>query len=99
MLTKEEREHRIAFAQKQFEVFKMYALYWQTMAMTGHATLRNVSQGREPTEEEKALGQSIGWREKTDVEKVEDALGCMMNHIRQMTETIEQIDRLRRGEV
>jgi len=64
------------------------------MATTGAATLRNTSQGREPTPEEKAAGQVVGFREHTDLEKINNALETMQNHIRRMNETNDYIDDL-----
>lgn len=85
-MNEQEKARLLDYARRQFEIAKMYALYWQTMATTGIATLRNTAQGREPTEEEKANGQVIGWREHTDQEKIANALETMKSHINRMSE-------------
>ena len=88
------KQRRLSFARNQFEISKMQAMYWCAMATTGAATLRNTSQGREPTPEEKAAGQVMGYREHTDLEKINNALETMQNHIRRMNETNDYIDEL-----
>lgn len=82
----EEQERSLSYARGQFEIAKMYALYWHAMATTGIAVLRNTAQGREPTEEEKRNGQVISWREHTDQEKIQNALNTMNRHIQRMNE-------------
>lgn len=89
-----ERERRIEFAKRQFEVHKTYAMYWQAMALTGTATLRDTAQGREVTEEERARGEVIGWRKHTDQEKIKHALDTMKQHIQLMNECNETISGL-----
>lgn len=90
----QERQRRIQHTQRQFELHKMWALYWQTMASTGAATQRNTCQGREPTEEEKARGEVIGWRPLTDPEKIKDALDIMKRHLDYMWEYSDVLDEL-----
>jgi hypothetical protein len=90
-MSPKEREQRLAYARGQFEIAKAYVLYWQAMAMTGATTLRDTAQGREPTEEEKAQGITIGWRPHTDMEKVANALQTMERHIRRMDDLNETI--------
>jgi hypothetical protein len=89
-----ENERRLAYARGQFEIAKMYAMYWQAMATTGIATMRNTAQGREPTPEEKERGIVIGWREHSDQEKIKNALETMQQHISRMTELNDYIDML-----
>ncbi len=93
-MDQKERERRISHATRQFEVHKAYASYWQAMATTGAAKLRNTAQGREPTEEERAAGHCIGWRQKTDDEKVKDALDTSLRHIQHMNECHDTISEL-----
>lgn len=89
-----ERERRLSYVRGQFEIAKAYVLYWQAMAMTGVATLRDTAQGREVTEEERAQGHVIGWRKHTDMEKTQNALQTMHTHIRRMDELNDTIHEL-----
>lgn len=93
-MDQKERERRIDHARRQFEVHKAYASYWQAMATTGAAKLRKTQQGREPTEEERAKGMVIGWRDKSDDEKIKDALDTMSRHIQHMNECHDTISTL-----
>lgn len=93
-MNKEEREKRLVYAKNQFEIAKAYAAYWEAMATTGACKLRKTQQGRQPTEEERAQGLVIGWRDKTDEEKVVDALNTMMRHIHFMSELNDTIHKL-----
>ncbi len=77
-----EREARLSYARNQFEIHKMYAMYWQAMAMTGAATNRNMS---------------VGGVQCTDDEKTRDALETMKRHIHSMAECNDTIDSLIRG--
>ena len=97
-MTKEERANQIAFAERQFEIFKMYAMRAFASATTGTCKLNNVSQGREPTVEERDAGMTVGWNPLTDEEKVQRELETMQRHIQLMSETNDAIDSLRRGE-
>lgn len=76
----------LAYARNQFEISKMYALYWQAMATTGAAKKRKIQCGREVAPEEKAAGECIGWTDLTPEELVEDALNTMHTHIHRMIE-------------
>lgn len=78
-------------AKRQFEVSKMYALYWQAVAITGAYKFQKTQRGRKVTPEEKAKGEVIGWRDLTDDEKLENTLSTMQNHIRIMSETADFI--------
>lgn len=89
-----ERERRLAYVRGQFEIAKAYASYWCAMATTGAATLRKTQQGREPTEEERAKGICIGWRDHTDEEKTKNALDTMARHIHRMDELNDAISEL-----
>lgn len=85
---------RIEFIRNEMNLSQMYAMYWHGMAVTGAATKRDTAQGREPTEEEKAKGQTIGWRPHTDDEKKADALATMMRHIDRYRALKEQLEEL-----
>lgn len=93
-MDQKERERRLSYARGQFEIAKAYAAYWQAMATTGAATLRDTAQGREVTEEEKARGEVIGWRPHTDLEKTKNALDTMARHIHRMDELNDVISEL-----
>lgn len=93
-MDQKEREKRLAYCRGQFEIAKSYVLYWHAMATTGAATLRKTAQGREVTEEERAAGHVIGWREHTDMEKTQHALETMNRHIRRMDELNDAINEL-----
>ncbi len=93
-MDQKEREKRLAYVRGQFEIAKQYAAYWQAMAMTGVATLRKLQQGREPTEEERAKGMCIGWRDLTPEEKTKEALDTMNRHIHHMDELNDAINEL-----
>lgn len=97
-MSKEERAHRIAFSERQFEVFKMRALRAQAIVLTGAYKMRESSQGREPTSEEKERGVVIGWTAHTEEQKLKIALDTMNNFIHLMDECNESIDTLRREE-
>lgn len=81
-----DKQRCIEHSKRQFILHQTYAMYWQAMATTGACKLRNTAQGRDPTEEEKAAGQTIGWRPHTDEEKVKDALDTMKRHLEHMWE-------------
>lgn len=93
-----EQERILAFTQRQFEVHKMYAMYWHAQATTGVAVLRNLSQGREATAEEQETGQTIGWRSLTDQEKIKDALETMKRHLHHMNDCNDVIVELMKEE-
>lgn len=84
-----EKRRCIAHAERQFQIHQSYALYWQTMAMTGAAKLRAVSRGCEKTPE-----FPDGWRELTDQEKTQEALDTMKRHIHLMAECNDAISEL-----
>ena len=86
-----EKERRLSYARGQFEIAKAHAMYWQAMALTGAATLRDTAQGREVTAEERARGEVIGWRPHTDQEKIKHALDTMNTHIRRMDDLNDAI--------
>jgi hypothetical protein len=81
----------LTILQNQFQIAQMYAFYWYGMAITGAATLRKTEQGREPTEEEKAEGKTIGWRPHTPEEKTKIALETMARHIHRMNELSDEM--------
>lgn len=89
-----ERQKRLEFAKRQFQIHQTYAMYWQAMALTGVATMRDTAQGRPVTEEERARGESIGWTPHTDQEKIKHALDTMKTHIHLMNECNETISGL-----
>lgn len=93
-MDQKEREKRLEYAKRQFEIAKTYALYWQAMAVTGACKLRNTQQGREATEEEKAKGMVMGYRDHTPEEKVANALETMARHIHRMDEVNDVISEL-----
>lgn len=70
-MEQKEREKRLAYARGQFEIAKSYVLYWQAMALTGAATLRNTAQGREVTRG--GEGQWSGHRVEAALRHGEDA--------------------------
>ena len=74
-----EREKRIQYARNRFEVHKAYANYWQAMATTGAATLRDISRA----------GVQL-----TDEEKTKEALATMLRHIHFMDECNDTINEL-----
>lgn len=88
------KEQQLSYLRGQLDISKLYAMYWHGMATTGAATLKKTAQGREVTEEEKAQGQVIGWREHTDQEKVARALETMKTHIHRMNDILDEIDEL-----
>lgn len=88
----DELKKRLAFATGQFEITKLRAMMAFAEATTGVATLRKTQQGREPTEEEKAKGLVIGWRDHSDQEKIKNTLQVMERHIQFMTELNESIN-------
>ncbi len=93
-MDQKEREKRLAYAKGQFEIAKAYAMYWQAMAVTGAAKLRQTQQGREATEEERAKGMVMGYRDHTDEEKTANALQTMTRHIQRMDELNDVINEL-----
>ena len=93
-MDQKEREKRLAYARGQFEITKLRAMMMFAEATTGVATLRKTQQGREPTEEEKAKGMVIGWRDHTDQEKIQNTLQCMQRHIQFMDELNDTINEL-----
>lgn len=90
-LFEQEHSKKLEYLKNQFEIAKMLALCWQAMATTGACKMRNTSQGREATEEEKAKGMSMGWRDHSDEEKVFNALETMNIHIHRMLELSDKI--------
>lgn len=87
--------NQIEYATRQFEVYKMQALYWQAMAMTGAATMRDLAQGRPATTEERAVGITIGFDELTPEQKVKEALDTMNRFIHLMRECNDTISELK----
>lgn len=85
-MTKEERDHRIAYAERQFQIAQMQAMRCHASATTGACKLRQTAQGSE-----------IGWRDHSDEEKVQNELDTMKRHIHRMDEINDTIDFLRRG--
>lgn len=85
---------QLEYIRGQFQIAQMYAMYWHAMAVTGAATWRKISKGREPTDAEKASGMCIGWSELSDQEKAQEALSTMERHIHRMHELNELIHRL-----
>lgn len=92
----QERQRRIAYAERQFAIHQAHVSYWSAMATTGAAKLRNISQGREPTPEEKEQGIVLPMRQLTDEEKTQQALLTMERHIRFMVDTNDYLDDLRK---
>ena len=81
-----DRENKIVYVQGQMEVAKMYANYWCAMATTGSVKRRDLGRGREPTDEERAKGEIIGWTQVSDEEKTADALRIMKIHIQRYSD-------------
>lgn len=79
-----DRDAILARCRVQYDMAKLYAQYWMTMAHTGAATLRDTAQGRKPTDEEKANGEVIAWTPHTDLEKTQNALNTSMIHIQRL---------------
>jgi hypothetical protein len=97
-MDEQERQCRIAYVEKQFAIRQAYVAYWGAMATTGAAKLRDISQGRKPTPEERERGITLPMRPLTDEEKVADALQTMRRQIELMSEDADILDELRRGE-
>ncbi len=76
-----DREIRIERVRHQMECSKLYAQLWIARATTGEATQRDIKRGREPTPEERAKGEVIGWNPLTDQEKIADALNTATAHV------------------
>lgn len=93
-MNQKEREKRLAYARNQFEISKLHAMMAFAEATTGVATMRDTAQGREPTEEERAKGVTIGWRPHTDQEKIKNSLMVMQRHIQFMSELNDTIHKL-----
>jgi hypothetical protein len=74
------------YQERQYLFHHAEVLYWHVMATTGKATERQLSRGREPTEEEKSKGMVIGWEPLTDKEKIDEALKTMQRHLDMMRE-------------
>lgn len=91
-----ELEHRIEYGKRQFIIFQTYAMLVQAEIISGAYKLRDTSQGRPVTPEEKARGESIGWRKHTDEEKLQNALNTMKAHIQHMSDANDGIDSNRR---
>ncbi len=80
-LTKRELNALIASNSAQAEQAKLLAMLRHGEIVSGGYKLSNRQQGREPTEEEAADGQVIGFRDCTDEEKLQNAIQTMHRHI------------------
>jgi hypothetical protein len=80
----ENRDEALSRCRVQYDQTKLYAQYWMAMATTGAACLRQTSQGRPVTEDEKAKGEVIGWEPHTDQQKIKSALDISMVHIQRL---------------
>jgi len=87
-----DREGCIRRIEGQIETVKLWAQYHMAMATTGAAKFRKVSQGREPTEEEKAEGRVVGWRPLEDDEKIFSSLQTAKQHIHNLTNLYDARD-------
>jgi hypothetical protein len=76
----------LSYQDRQFRIHESYVKYWTAMATTGAAKSRNTQQGREPTEDEKSRGITIGWRDHTEDEKIKSALDTAKRHIQIMVD-------------
>jgi len=79
------REQAIARMDVQISVKILWAQWWLAYASTGAAARQEISRGREPTEEERAGGTTMGWRPLTDQEKIDDAFNTAKQHIHQLS--------------
>ena len=68
-----------------------WALRDHAVIVSGAYKLSKRQQGREPTEEEKAEGRVIGWRDETLDEKLEFAVAILTNRCQMISELIECI--------
>lgn len=91
-----ELEHRIEYGKRQFTIFQTYAMLVQAEIISGAYKFRDTAQGRPVTPEEKARGESIGWRKHTDEEKLQNAINTMKAHIQHMSDANDNIDENRR---
>lgn len=91
-----ERERHIKRLENQFEIHRSYAAYWLALATTGAIVRSNKQRGRDPTEEERAKGMTIGWRNLTPEEKIDDALQTAERHIHHMSDLTDALGNLRR---
>ena len=81
MVSKKELESRIANNEVQAEQAKLLAMLRHGELVSGAYKLRGLKRGCEPTDEEKADGQVIGFRDMTDEEKLQDTVDTMHRHI------------------
>lgn len=75
------RESGLEWARMQFQRAIIYAQWWTASASNGHAVQRQISRGREPTEEERARGKVVGWNPLSDQEKIADAMSTAERHM------------------
>jgi hypothetical protein len=85
------RDNAIVRCKMHYDRTILFANYWLAMATTGAAKNRSIKRGREPTEEERARGEIVGWNERTDDEKILDALNTATTHIQNLEKITETI--------
>lgn len=66
-----------------------YILLLHAEVTSGAYKLRQVSKGRDPTQEEAAKGMTVCWRPMTDEEKLHDSMETMKRHVNALNELVD----------
>lgn len=80
-LSQEEIASRLNWFDGEIKKVELYAALWIAKINSGAYLLYEGKRGREATEEEKERGESMGWRELTDKEKLDYAVNIALTHI------------------
>ncbi len=90
-----EKQRQINHATRQMKVHEMYAMYWHAQIVSGAYKFRKIYKSRELTEKQRKEAYSLKndqemwdalWDEKSDEEKLQNALSCMNAHIKHLND-------------
>jgi hypothetical protein len=77
-----DRDAKLEYCRFQLQEVQAHITFWQTKILSGAYKLDTTKRGREPSEEERAKGEVIGWRDLTDEEKLQGCMGTLHTHVK-----------------